>query len=923
MQQTVTPGNTVQQLKRIALNFSAKPIFIPCYAKRENGRKPPCKMGFPSKTPLKEKAQMPTNLDSFSAMEILSVYLGDELIVLDIDGKEAMNFYEVLVKNLGKPPETLYVTSDPVENTRGAYFFRIPENYKTKIQHHSQKIGDRGDKLEFRTGDHYQAISGLHPVSGYYYSPNLGDYNYGNIPELSKDWCDYITNLKIVSAETKKENQDAIVGNKLVSLRDLLDLLDGLEDSNVSYEDYETWIRIGMIYHAIDDSDIGLEAWIDWSSQAENPATEQVFREKWKSFNADSYKAAGIGSVFYWLDQKVRGTSISEDRKSEITQKIADARRYITPKAWAEDVLIFVKSLKEEGIYGEVLNNAIENFTLEAYGNLNEFNLTHVWNKYHSLDGGITEGEKEAYTQSLIDSVLSTPDVSEIYEIMGDCSIIEIIQSYFRDQGLDIHYPIGLMSFFTCVASILPKGISMNFNQDYCRPPIIYSIILGEPSDGKNAVMDVFRRPLEDAHLKQANAWNKAIQEWNKEQSKFKGLNKKEKENYIQVQKLQAKLALSQDVPVCFEDIHPEPARPRVYTYAKFTIEDIRKAAGEQKDFGFLVCPSEIKNTISAQAKYSSDKSGMPDMSEYTVAWDGDSTQSGVLSDPNRPSDRYQFSLLTTIQPEVFDRTFSNQDPDGFLSRTFFLSIDVPIDHKLNEDPDNPDVQNIGPLLWAFYQDLILKFQGVSWDNRMPMKFTYEAKQVYNKFIVWCNDQAKLLDGASKGFRPFLRRMPAKIASLLIVMNAIKFQEGLIDDPNRVDLKTTLEAIKFARLVITYAQRIYKINLGVDYDLIDSKKLEVYQRVINLMIRRKGEIELRTLCVQQWRYNPDYIIIFNKSKKFKKAMQKEDMLNVVEEMVALGWITYDPKSTIIKLVSEKLSDAKTKLEIPINLEVKV
>ena len=91
----------------------------------------------------------------------------------------------------------------------------------------------------------------------------------------------------------KKINKDSI---KNINLEQILYKLPAKY-----YDDYNFWIRIGMILHKIDNNN--LELWMKWSSQS-HKYKEHEMQKIWNSFNTSEKKGAGIGTLILWAQNE-------------------------------------------------------------------------------------------------------------------------------------------------------------------------------------------------------------------------------------------------------------------------------------------------------------------------------------------------------------------------------------------------------------------------------------------------------------------------------------------------------------------------------------------------------------------------------------------------------------------------------------------
>lgn len=899
MQKTVTTDlNTIQnELIAVAKEFSKNFVFIPCFRHTENGkaRKPPCK---DVKKPVSYE-----DLHKFPTMEILSLHLGDEFIVIDIDGAEARKLFDILEKNIQTLPETLYVTSDPFKNTHGCYFFRKPNK---DVSHYTEKLTS-GDKLEFRTGDKkYQAIAGLHPSRVAYYSDNIRKFPESEIPYLPDSWVDYIQGLS--KFEVKKTTQQ---NNKIGTLVMLLDMLEAVQCENVSVENYDTWVRVGMIFHSIDPSSVGFDSWKEWSYKSKDPASDKVFNDKWESFS-DRRKTISIGSIFYWFKQEIDNVENS-DKKTELITVFREAQVSLGGQKYIiEDRTTALLEFKQLGLNGENLDIAIKKLCRDIYGTVSQHLEQTLWEIYYRNED-LKPEEQQAYYQAILDAGKDVDTTDALFALDG-CYIVDFIKSYFVEQDIQDYYFHGLICFITAICSILPKGMKFLFNQDKTTTPIMFTLVIAKPARGKNAITDCFTNPLIDMTLHQQKNYEVKIKEVNKQRSYFSKLKEKEKKTLYMAwcAKNGRSVEDGYNILKALDEMFPMPDEPHVYATQNFTIEKGRTISGEQKSAGFLVSQGEFASVLNSQNKYSKGGSKV-DVTEYLDAYDGAGTLTHRQGDGFRSADRYQMSILSTIQMKVLEEYFNIQsDDNGFLSRCNLLQIESAIEHKWNLDPDNPDVNSIEPMMMAFYQDLITTYKDISWEKPLIINMTKEAKGILVSFVDELQKKReKYDDDRYDGYFAFLSRFPVKISRIIMAIHILFHKCGNCEELGLVTSREVLEAIRLGRILLKMGEKVYGISEFIDIDYIEPTKLKTFQKIIQIAEKRGGKVEMVHLQSQAWRGDTTIINTFFPGI-YKKSLGKRDFIFICMEAAKYGFGDFDPITSKFT-VSHIILDGKKKV----------
>jgi hypothetical protein len=63
--------------------------------------------------------------------------------------------------------------------------------------------------------------------------------------------------------------------------------------------DYDTWVKVGMILHRIDDSDAMCEEWDRWSATCEEKYVDGLCAAKWATFDRERKKGVTLGTLIF------------------------------------------------------------------------------------------------------------------------------------------------------------------------------------------------------------------------------------------------------------------------------------------------------------------------------------------------------------------------------------------------------------------------------------------------------------------------------------------------------------------------------------------------------------------------------------------------------------------------------------------------
>ena len=242
----------------------------------------------------------------------------------DIDGhiKGSTDFFDMLLKFL-KDFYDISVKLDDISYTKnnsknGSYHYSIPKiycnclkikeiigNFKTEYE----KIYDKGNIIDTTIySNHWfrlpnQTKEGVEGTEHFVVRGELIDF----IPEFILDTAKCIDDKKyngkelILLSKNNKETKSTIDINKLQKgkfekndIKKLVNMLDKKRLNN-----YQDWLNVGICLKNINSS--YLELWDRWSENGEK-YDDSCCEKKWKTFNKDSDKKLGVGSLIKWAN---------------------------------------------------------------------------------------------------------------------------------------------------------------------------------------------------------------------------------------------------------------------------------------------------------------------------------------------------------------------------------------------------------------------------------------------------------------------------------------------------------------------------------------------------------------------------------------------------------------------------------------------
>lgn len=863
------------------------------------------------KPPVKEVAKTwqitqytPEELAQFPKMTTLGAYLGDQLAVFDMDGATALDTLMLFLETGGYSPETieaventLWTSSD--RQTRFGIWWKIPAKYQGVLKFKSIPTGDK-EQLEFRNGDHYQAVAGMHPKSGMYWSN--GKQPLEMPEELCEFWLSIQGSDRKTSSEPKKAPEIESTDFQLAAVQQLLGFLEAVESEEIDTDDYNLWLKVGMIIHSADSSEAGLKIWDEWSQKSQKYQAG-VCEKKWASFDSEG-DCISIGSLYFWLNKESEKIADPVERK-EFQGAIERVRNSLSNKWTIEDIPGAVEEFKELGLEGVQLDLAFQRLCKDAHGNVTEANLEYIRGLYYAEE--VTEEDKQA-VQNVIQRLRDLQNFKlDVLEIVGDTLLGQTIHEAAIAQNLDPAYM--LQSFLTAYSSVLPKRTKYQVNHAKLTPPHLYTLFIAVASDGKDTYTEPFTKPLEDLTIIERNNYAKAQEKWKKELEIWK-------KKPIDVKREEYKLkigSVARDIDEDLSEVEmqeiccPEPTPAQIRAIVEFTPERARSLSGEQTDFGILACPSEFKEMAVKGAKHSKNGGSTTDMTWALANYDGRSTLTDLQGDKERKADYWQVGILSAIQPDVFKGLFNpEKDSDGLISRSTILDLDQGVEFSVNEDPDNLEFFDFQPILLECYKETQEIFQPPAQGSPdIVYKPTKEAKSLWNDFHRECFDLARPLRETVQGAYSWFRRHPVRVARIAFTLHCFLIQQGMIDKSDRVSVETMAKAIKIGHWQIAKYLKLVPSAVFSESNNPDRDLIEFYNELLNKLQRSQGYELGQEVALRSIRDNfRNQSMLERFGSKGKQRLDEAGLNKCLNALRDLGLIEYRPKgkSTLVKLI---------------------
>jgi hypothetical protein len=770
------------QLKVIAQTFPGS-SFVPC-VHNSKGQKPPCKDA-------KEWAKgwiKIDNLDNFD-FKCLGLLLGTEYLAIDCDGKSSINLLNGLLQTYGELPDTLKLSSNP--GIRECYIFKInrplsPKSLPTGIK----------EQLEFRTGQQYQIVGGLHPSGNVYLT------NKQEILDLPEAWYDYLSNtLDNFVPETAEQ----------MTLWTLLEQL--RLSSDFFGSDYDSWLRIGMIVHSVDSSEKGLELWSTWSRKFPGYSTteDDNYCRKWDNFNADKDNTLSIGSLYFFLQEKEILTVETEALVKQLDNVVQKGVVALLEKEAAE--------YKEMALTREQIPMFASKIVQEVLKFSDRYYIDYLVSYLSESD---VTAEDIATTRKSLETLYKADKAG--------LDVDWILQDTRLSYGLSSHAEANntpkellLMAFLTSYSSILSKKFLYNFNNQSNLIPTLFTLFIGEATGGKSEVMKPFIKPLQklattrhNGYIDQKKTWESACENWKKLS--------KDQQNEMYSQVIGQYEVSPDDTADKREAVFPEPVRQNPFLITDASFEAIKKLSGEFDEFGLLISPDEVTDFLQTLNQISKQKDGLD---KLIAVWNGDTTLRNRITGEQERAGYFQAALLSGIQTDRFSKFFDVHDPSGIMSRFLMIPMDrINIPTVENLEGEQPILQTIVEQLYDETQ------QKINFGKSDKEYIVKHSKAVLKLWGDWRDEQDSRSDAIAdinKGFSQWLRRNPHYTARIALNIHALRYVEGIEDDLSVMSVESMKRAIAVSRWLTEKAQLVFNQSLIENLESIDPGKVKIFK----------------------------------------------------------------------------------------------
>lgn len=337
-------------------------------------------------------------------------------------------------------------------------------------------------------------------------------------------------------------------------------------------------------------------------------------------------------------------------------------------------------------------------------------------------------------------------------------------------------------------ASILMDGffqLSVRPDSDWDEHPILWTAIVGGPSQKKTPCLNIVRSVIGDFEIKLQNEYEIKEKEYKRELAAYK----REKE--------QAKKNKDKKASVNFLE-EPEKPYPQVITVQNTTIEALSSLIKNNNGRGIGILVDELASFLKSLGQY---KNGNGADEEYFLqAWKKQLYRLVRKMNEENFVIYPSHNILGSIQPKVLEETIFKggfDSTNGMIERWLFACSDYEETGKIYSGKKEYDISIIEKIYSRLYANQTMK----------KYSFSTNAQTEYNKFCsqIVLDKQNALITDLMKNY---LQKQTDYVARFSLILHCIKDDRVLM-----IEEETVKDAIKLSNYFVECFQKVANISL--------------------------------------------------------------------------------------------------------------
>lgn len=858
--------------------------FVPC-KKGLNDKKIPCKgaKGW-------EQGSIDIEaLKNFPDLEMVAIVLGTEYIAIDCDGLSAIEKLNALGFDL---PETLTISSKPGE--RQALIYKIEKPF----EHFSIKTSKSdSEQLEFRTGRHYQVISGTHPKTGKPYFSN-------NLPVATIDKNHPINEFLQAKGKEKKavktvesvDNSPYLEYFLTGSDRSLI--VNGVSEGGRNNNGAKLSRNLIGTENRLKELNIkfqgtALELFTDYCNRCEPVIDDSESSTIWKSALSSNPEPTLDDEELIELNALWCNDLTLEQNLEKI--KTVDIQKIF------EKLDAVIEQTKELNISSNKLDAAISTiffsvFNRHATGYDKGF-LDYIAKKLNEDE--ITTETKSIFYDSLEKIRLSQTVECNVPWSLRELSIKKDLLDFSKENGIPSEHLFT--SLITACSSIIPKKVKFNFNTTGKTSSNIFTVFVGSSTSGKSLAVDPFVDPLKRLANEANTKYIADIKTEKQAMEMWKAFSKDEKVSFWQSITCKTELPLDYTPQRMFEECFPPATKGNPWVISDASMQAIAKDSGIHKHQGLLISPDEITDFLSGVDTINNSRKASA-LNELIKVWNNQTTLRHRVGIDAEESDYYRCSLLSTIQTKRFYNTFDidNNEGSGICSRFNYSLIEEPIRVPSKLIDENDTVIDFSERVEKFYIKLQTALAlAVDSEKGLLVRNTKESHEVWSKLRETCIEKSDAYIEVNEAFSQWLNRLPEQVARIALTIHCMRFADGVEKDIKYISRDTMMIAASYGLYMLGKASLIYKHSLAEGSEKIDQAKTflisDFLSKASKIMQKNNSNvIKVSDFATHAFCRKKEVLKVYG--AKNQNYLRKSEILTMFDDISKYGVAVFDYKT---------------------------
>jgi len=647
--------------------------------------------------------------------------VSDGTMAIDCDGEAAITRLREIIG--GDLPHTVSWTSG--KQGRLQLLIHVPQEYWSIISNKKIHCGN-GEYLEMR----WSGCQSVLPPSRH---PETGSYTWINSPTDTPvmEAPLWLLNFFLQLAYEEEERRHAPIHNQIKSTNPKWDEIDWGRSylaalSSTRADHYDTWVRVGMALHSIDDSLLG--DWEQWSALSGKYQSGECAR-KWRSFKRGG---VGIGTLAYMAKE--------DGWESPFKKEPNYSRNYQGKKGDTNGAN-----------HNQRTGEKPEPLSIEATRGA----VTAILSK------GLEDYEERHYLDLIKGQTVLTRDAFKTLEKNARCQLLEVIEKDLQQVDTLIKWGDDNLDWGWLLPSLISEPLVSDAELLCVDPVSIWQYLLPASLSvaGRRASLDL------GSHVIPAIVWTCLVKESGLGKSRVESLvmdylkrkDKEEGKRYKEELKEYEKATSGQGENT--QELEPPQPR-RHYHFDTATIQGVMKNLSEQGLNGSLWSKDELAGLFKSLSQFS--KSGESEGLEILLtSWDGNSAKvTRVLEEDSYTIPATRLSIAGGMQPGIYSRVYKDeQDAQGLQARTLFAA---PSEVLQKRRKGKPQLEEILPHLYDYIDGI----------DQTLIQLSDEADDYYTELVDVIALQASREQTAA--IRAWTRKLPTNILRIAIGVHLIE-----------------------------------------------------------------------------------------------------------------------------------------------------